>query len=71
VQVADAPGRHEPGSGSVPLVELVDSLDQHGYTGGIGLEYIPSGETVPGLSWLRQLVPAFGGAAAARPEVTQ
>jgi hydroxypyruvate isomerase len=71
VQVADAPGRHEPGSGSVRLVELVDSLDQHGYTGGIGLEYVPSGETVPGLSWLRQLVPAFGGAAAARPEVTQ
>ena len=68
VQVADAPGRHEPGSGGVPIVELVDLLDQHGYTAGIGLEYIPAGETVAGLSWLRQLVPAFGDVTA---EVTQ
>lgn len=60
VQVADAPGRHEPGTGDIPIVELVDLLDQHGYTGGIGLEYIPSGETLAGLSWLQQLVPAFG-----------
>jgi hydroxypyruvate isomerase len=65
VQVADAPGRHEPGSGSVPIVELVDLLGRHGYTGGIGLEYVPSGETVAGLSWFRQLVPAFGAGAAA------
>ena len=70
VQVADAPGRHEPGSGSAPIVELVDLLGQHGYTGGIGLEYVPSGETVAGLSWLRQLVPAFGDTAA-HVEVTQ
>ena len=60
VQVTDAPGRHEPGSGSIPTVELIDLLDQHGYTGGIGLEYIPAGETLAGLSWFRQLVPAFG-----------
>lgn len=60
VQVADAPGRHEPGTGSVPIAELVDLLDQHGYTGGIALEYIPSGETLAGLSWLRELVPTFG-----------
>jgi hydroxypyruvate isomerase len=72
VQVADAPGRHEPGSGSAPIVELVDLLDQSGYTGGIGLEYIPSGDTVAGLSWLRQLVPSFGAGAAAAPvEVTR
>jgi hydroxypyruvate isomerase len=60
VQVADAPGRHEPGTGSVPIAELVELLDAHGYTGGIALEYIPSGETLAGLSWLRELVPAFG-----------
>jgi hydroxypyruvate isomerase len=59
VQVADAPGRHEPGTGSVPIAELVELLDAHGYTGGIALEYIPSGETLAGLSWLRELVPAF------------
>jgi hydroxypyruvate isomerase len=60
VQVADAPGRHEPGTGAIPISELVDLLGQHGYTGGIALEYIPSGETLPSLSWLRELVPAFG-----------
>jgi hydroxypyruvate isomerase len=70
VQVADAPGRHEPGSGDVPIVEFVDLLDQHGYTGGIGLEYVPSGETVAGLSWFRELVPAFGDNAV-DVEVTQ
>lgn len=72
VQLADAPGRHEPGSGDVPIVELVDLLGQHGYTGGIGLEYVPSGETLAGLSWLRQLVPTFGSdTAAAHVEVTR
>jgi hydroxypyruvate isomerase len=71
VQVADAPGRHESGSGGIPIVELVDLLAQHGYTGGIGLEYVPSGETLAGLSWLRQLVPAFGDDSAAHVEVMQ
>jgi hydroxypyruvate isomerase len=64
VQVADAPGRHEPGTGAIPIAELVDLLDQHGYTGGIALEYIPSGDTLGGLSWLRELVPSFGDATA-------
>lgn len=68
VQVADAPGRHEPGTGAVPITELVDLLDQHGYTGGVALEYVPSGDTLAGLSWLRELVPAFGDATA---EVTR
>ena len=35
VQVADAPGRHEPGSGNIPIVKLVDALERHGYTGAI------------------------------------
>lgn len=60
VQVADAPGRHEPGSGTTPLTEVIGLLAQGGYTGTIGLEYIPTGDTVAGLEWLRQLVPPFG-----------
>lgn len=72
VQVADAPGRHEPGSGRAPIVELVDLLSRSGYTGGVGLEYIPAGETVAGLTWLRQLVPSFGSdTEAAHVEVTR
>jgi hydroxypyruvate isomerase len=57
VQIADAPGRHEPGTGHAPIVELVDLLSVAGYTGGLGLEYIPAGDTVAGLEWLRRLVP--------------
>lgn len=55
VQIADAPGRHEPGSGDAPIVELVELLAQSGYTGRLGLEYIPAGDTVAGLAWLHQL----------------
>ncbi|OPX10525.1 hydroxypyruvate isomerase family protein [Mycobacterium sp. AT1] len=55
VQIADAPGRHEPGSGDAPIVELVELLDQAGYTGRLGLEYVPTGDTVAGLAWLHRL----------------
>jgi hydroxypyruvate isomerase len=68
VQLADAPGRHEPGTGHAPIVELVDLLDRAGYSGGLGLEYVPAGDTVTGLAWLRQLVPSFAERAA---EVTR
>lgn len=60
VQVADAPGRHEPGTGAAPILELVDALEHAGYTGGIGLEYVPAADTTGGLAWLRELVPSFG-----------
>jgi hydroxypyruvate isomerase len=59
LQVADAPGRHEPGTGRVPIVDLVDLLEHAGYTGRIGLEYVPAQDTVTGLSWLIQLDPTF------------
>jgi hydroxypyruvate isomerase len=71
VQVADAPGRHEPGTGHAPIVELVELLENAGYTGGIGLEYLPAGDTVAGLTWLSQLVPSFGDSTAAARRVTQ
>ncbi|GAB7066318.1 hydroxypyruvate isomerase family protein [Mycolicibacterium hodleri] len=59
VQIADAPGRHEPGTGTADLVALVDLLEQSGYTGGLGLEYVPAGDTVAGLAWLYELVPSL------------
>jgi len=52
VQVADAPGRHEPGSGSIDWHALFTALAAHGYEGAVGLEYLPSGSTSDGLSWL-------------------
>jgi hydroxypyruvate isomerase len=52
VQIADAPGRGEPGSGSLPLDRWLDALAAKGYTGWVGLEYKPStGDTLASLSW--------------------
>ncbi|WP_030869836.1 TIM barrel protein [Streptomyces sp. NRRL S-37] len=41
VQIADSPGRGAPGTGSLPLEELLDRLRKAGYDGWIGLEYKP------------------------------
>lgn len=42
VQVADLAGRHEPGTGGLPWPTLLPLLRQRGYTGAIGLEYLPT-----------------------------
>ena len=54
VQVADTPGRHEPGSGEIAYGELFALLDALGYDGWIGCEYRPANGTVAGLGWLAQ-----------------
>jgi hydroxypyruvate isomerase len=53
LQVADNPGRHEPGSGEIHYPFLFDWIDRLGYTGWIGCEYKPLGGTRHGLGWLR------------------
>lgn len=55
VQVADSPGRHEPGTGSIPFATLLPQLDATGYDGLVSLEYIPSRGTVESFGWLEQL----------------
>jgi hydroxypyruvate isomerase len=52
VQIADAPGRHQPGSGQAPVSAFLDKLDQLGYGGFVGLEYVPQGSTEQALEWL-------------------
>jgi hydroxypyruvate isomerase len=52
VHLADAPGRHEPGSGAMNWQRRVDWLAANGYTGLIGLEYMPTKETVASLRTL-------------------
>ncbi|UCD68867.1 MAG: hydroxypyruvate isomerase [Betaproteobacteria bacterium] len=54
MQLADTPGRHEPGSGEVNYPFLLDFIDRIGYKGWIGCEYRPAGNTEDGLSWARQ-----------------
>jgi len=53
IQIADNPGRHEPGTGEINFPYLFDSLDEAGYDGWIGCEYKPSGITEEGLAWIR------------------
>lgn len=52
VQVADAPGRHEPGTGELPLERHLAALEAAGYAGWVGLEYTPSTTTEDSLAWL-------------------
>jgi hydroxypyruvate isomerase len=52
VQIADVPGRHEPGSGQQPIGEFLADLDALGYAGAVGLEYRPSASTESALAWL-------------------
>ena len=52
VQVADAPGRHQPGTGRLPIGSWLAALDEAGYAGWVGLEYVPEGPSATSLDWL-------------------
>jgi hydroxypyruvate isomerase len=52
MQIAGVPDRHEPNTGEVNYAYLFDVIDDMGYTGWIGLEYIPLAGTSDGLEWL-------------------
>ncbi|AXY43972.1 hydroxypyruvate isomerase [Halomonas sp. JS92-SW72] len=52
VQIADNPGRHEPGTGEIHYPFLFAHLDRLGYDGWISAEYKPAGRTEEGLGWL-------------------
>jgi len=52
VQIADAPGRHEPGTGTLDLDHYLDRIAATGYAGWVGLEYKPSGASADSFVWL-------------------
>jgi len=52
VQIADAPGRGEPGSGTLPLDQQLTALEAQGYAGLVGLEYKPTTSTDECFGWL-------------------
>jgi hydroxypyruvate isomerase len=52
VQIADVPGRHQPGTGEINYPYLLGALEAAGYEGYVGLEYRPSGTTEESLAWL-------------------
>jgi hydroxypyruvate isomerase len=57
VQIADVPGRHEPGTGEIRFSYLLETIDMGGYAGWIGLEYFPSGGSDETLGWARPYLP--------------
>ena len=54
VHVADHPGRNEPGTGEIDFPTLLSALDEQGYAGAIGFEYVPRAGTLVGLGWLAE-----------------
>lgn len=55
MQIAGVPDRHEPDTGEVNYSYIFDVIDEAGYTGWIGLEYIPEAGTSEGLAWITDL----------------
>lgn len=53
IQLADNPGRHEPGTGEINFRNLLPAIDEAGYDGWFGCEYRPAGVTEAGLDWLK------------------
>jgi len=55
VQIADNPGRHEPGTGEINYDFIFRALARAGYDGWIGCEYVPGTTTSDGLGWIKAL----------------
>ena len=52
IQIADHPGRHQPGSGEIPYAELFQWLQNNAYSSWVGCEYRPLGSTTDSLVWM-------------------
>jgi hydroxypyruvate isomerase len=63
VQIADCPGRGEPGSGMLDLDAYLAALAARGYSGFVGLEYRPTVDTAASLAWLPRERRSAGGSA--------
>ena len=53
VQIADNPGRHEPGTGEINYKNIFSYLNEVKYKGKIGLEYIPKNKSEDSFSWVK------------------
>jgi hydroxypyruvate isomerase len=61
IQVADVPGRHEPGSGTIDWPATLGWLSARGYSGRVGLEYIPITKTLASLEYVQAVLAATDG----------
>ncbi|WP_163507425.1 hydroxypyruvate isomerase family protein [Fodinicola acaciae] len=55
VQIADVPGRGQPGTGTIPYGEVLGRLEKSGYAGQVGLEYKPVGPSAASFGWLKEI----------------
>lgn len=55
IQIADNPGRNQPGCGELNFPFLFRELDAAGYAGWVGLEYTPKPDTLASLAWMKQM----------------
>jgi hydroxypyruvate isomerase len=55
IQVADNPGRNQPGTGEINYPFVLNALDRMGYDGYVGLEYVPDPDTKSSLAWIQDL----------------
>jgi hydroxypyruvate isomerase len=53
IQIADNPGRNEPGTGEINFPNIFKAIDADGYKGWIGCEYKPAGKTEDGFGWMK------------------
>ncbi|MDB5531166.1 MAG: hydroxypyruvate isomerase [Devosia sp.] len=53
IQIADNPGRNEPGTGEINYANILPALDRLGYDGFVGCEYKPKTTTTAGLGWMQ------------------
>lgn len=56
IQIADNPGRHEPGTGEINYDFILGALDARGYSGWVGCEYQPLTTAAGGLDWRRRWI---------------
>ncbi len=54
IQIADTPGRNQPGTGEINFPFLFAEMDKLGYKGYVGLEYVPKPDTLSSLGWIKQ-----------------
>lgn len=55
IQIADTPGRGEPGTGEINYENIFKAIKAEGYKGHIGLEYTPSGRSKDSFNWMKKV----------------
>jgi len=70
IQIADTPGRHQPGSGEINFRFLLRELDRMGYAGYVSLEYVPAPDTLASLAWIGEHGFSLPGLASTGPAPT-